>query len=42
MIADMRSKKKLKPILTELFIRGRNLNDLLKNYMNFVKVYHFY
>ena len=26
MIADMLSKKKLRPIVTELFIRGRKLN----------------
>ena len=26
MIADMTSNKKLNPIVTELFIRGRNLN----------------
>ena len=26
MIADMRSNKKLNPIVTELFIRGRKLN----------------
>ena len=28
MIADMFSNKKLNPIVTELFIRGRNLNNL--------------
>ena len=26
MIADMNNKKKLNPIVTELFIRGRKLN----------------
>ena len=29
MIADLLSKKKLKPIVTELFIRGRKLNIYL-------------
>ena len=29
MIADMESNKKLNPIVTELFIRGRKLNILL-------------
>ena len=29
MIVDMLSKKKLNPILTELFIRGRKLNNFL-------------
>ena len=29
MIADMLSNKKLSPIVTELFIRGRNLNIYL-------------
>ena len=29
MIADMLSNKKLNPIVTELFIRGRKLNNLI-------------
>ena len=29
MIADMESNKKLNPIVTELFIRGRKLNILI-------------
>ena len=29
MIADMKSNKKLSPIVTELFLRGRKLNVLL-------------
>ena len=29
MIADILSNKKLKPILTELFVRGRKLNNYL-------------
>ena len=29
MIADMESKKKLSPVVTELFLRGRKLNILL-------------
>ena len=29
MIADMESNSKLSPIVTELFLRGRKLNNLL-------------
>ena len=37
MIADMRSNKKLNPVVTELFIRGRKLNFSLV----FIKQSHF-
>ena len=36
MIADMLSNKKLNPIVTELFIRGRKLNISLFLLHNFI------
>ena len=35
-IADMESNKKLSPTVTELFLRGRNLNILLVLYHNLI------
>ena len=32
MIADMLSNKNLNPIVTELFVRGRKLNIIIKYY----------
>ena len=37
MIVDMLSDKKRKPIVTELFIRGRKLNISLEDFMNIPK-----
>ena len=36
MIADMEANKKLSPIVTELFLRGRKLNMLHVLYYNFI------
>ena len=36
MIADMINNKKLNPIVTELFIRGRKLNILLSLLLNHI------
>ena len=39
MIADMLSNKKLNPIVTEVFIRGKNLNIFLLLLCNLTLLY---
>ena len=38
MIADMKGNKKLSTIVTELFMRGRNLISLVSISQNFLKI----